>query len=78
MKTFASVWADMEAKLVSINAPKKEVEKLRMIFYTGAITLMELQLDAYKASDGDVKKGADALKSISLELTTFMQELIKP
>jgi len=75
MKTFVSVWAAMEEKLLSAKASEGEVEKLRIIFYTGAVTLLELQLSAYKNSNGDAEKGAKDLRDITLELTKFMQGL---
>ena len=45
---------------------------------SGAITLLELQLEAFRESNGDPEKGSEYLKNITLELTEFMSSTIAP
>jgi hypothetical protein len=73
MKKIQDRWAEVEAMLVSANAPEHERHALRSIFYAGAVALLNLQEAAYEEAK-TVNEGVEGMTALSIELTEFLRE----
>ena len=76
MKTFDSKWEEVEGILASAHTPEQEIKRTRLIFYSGAMTLIGLQIALYEETQGDTDEGQKLLAGLITEISTTAHELM--